>query len=468
MKRIYSYLISVFILTTTSCGDFLEPKPVSLVTDNLAITSAEDAEQVLLGVYSVLQNGNYYGNLAIGIPGMLSDELIHSGSFPTIKQMDQNAVTSDNVTLQNYWGNAASVANINATSSYNGIFNANVVLERIEKITVSPAVKNTIVGQAKYLRALFHFNLLTLWGDVPIARSTSLTVLSTLPRSPKAEVYAFIIDDLTSASTLLKGVDYGTIVGRDEKDRVRAGEWAVKALLARVQLFKGDKAAAGILANEVITLGGYTLAANYGSIFQSNSTETIFEVFSNVNDPNGLAFQFRLSGRYEYAPSPQLVSAFQTGDARASVIANIASTKPEAAKYNDVATGTDRPIVSRLAEMHLIRAEANLATAPAQALQDINLLRLRAGALPQTDPGFAAFTGFKELTAITLADILNERFIELCFEGHRWNDLIRTGTVDQVMSVINPVSWKATSALMPIPNREIQQNPALAPQNPGY
>ena len=452
-------------MLTTSCGDFLEPKPVSLVTDDLAITSAADAEQVLLGAYSVLQNNNYYGNLTIGIPGMLSDELIHSGSFPTIKQMDQNAVTSDNVTLQNYWGNAATP--VTGTSSYNGIFSANIVLERIEKITIDPAVKNVIIGQSKYLRALFHFNLLTLFGDVPIAKTTSLAALSTLPRSPKTEVYAFIIDDLTSAATLLKGADYGA-AGRDSEDRVKAGEWAAKALLARVQLYKGDKAAAGALANDVITNGGYTLPSNYTTVFQSNSSETIFEIFSSVNDPNGLAFQFRLSGRYEYAPSPQMVSAFQTGDKRVSVIANIASAKPEAAKYNDVATGTDRPIVSRLAEMFLIRAEANLATAPAQALLDVNLIRLRAGALPQTDPGFAAFTGFKELTAITLADILKERFVELCFEGHRWNDLVRTATVDQVMSVINPVSWKPTSALMPIPNREIQQNPALAPQNPGY
>jgi starch-binding outer membrane protein, SusD/RagB family len=436
MKKIIFILIAAAFFT--SCEDYISTEPTTIITDDLVIIDEESAEQVLLGAYSALQAGNAYSNQTIANPGILSDELIHSGSFPTVKEMDVNQITPQNVTLQGYW-----------QSYYSGIFITNVILERLENITVDPAAKNLIIGQAKYLRALMLFDLAKVYGGIPVPTSTNLADLSTISRTPLEEVYNFIIAELNEAAVLLDDVDYGS-AGRDSEDRVRAGEWAVKALLARAYLYSGDKTMAGSLANDVITNGGYTLPATYASVFNGNSTETIFEVFSSVNDANGIAFWFRTAGRYEYAPSPELIGAFEPGDARLGIIVDPTGSKPEAAKYKDVATGTDRSIVSRLAEMYLIRAEANVGTAAADA--DVNLLRARAGLAPKT---------------FSLDDILQERFVELCFEGHRWNDLIRTGRVDAVMSVINPTTWTSSSALLPIPNREILQNPSLT-QNPGY
>lgn len=429
-------LISVSFI---GCEDFIDTQSTTQITDDVVIVDEESAEQVLLGAYSAIQAANAYSNQTIANPGVLSDELIHSGSFPTVNQMDVNDIQPDNVTLQGFW-----------QAYYTGVFITNVILERVETIVIDPGAKDRIIGQAKYLRALMLFDLAKMYGDIPIPTTTSLSELSVITRSPISEVYTFLISELNQAATLLDDVDYGT-EGRDQEDRVRAGEWAVKALLARVYLYSDDKVNAGNIANDVIVNGGYTLAAPYSSVFNGNSSETIFEVFSSVNDANGIAFWFRTSGRYEYAPSPQMIAAFEASDSRKGMIVDPNGSKPEVGKYKDVATGTDRSIVSRLAEMYLIRAEATVGSAAADA--DVNLLRTRAG--------------LADKTFVSLDDIIQERFVELCFEGHRWNDLIRTGRVDQVMSVINPTTWQSTDALLPIPNREILQNPAIT-QNPGY
>jgi hypothetical protein len=437
--RILTILLTLFV--ATSCEDFITEEPFLIITDDTAIIDAASAQSALLGAYSALQSANAYSNLSITTPGVLSDELNHSGSFPTVKEMQDNEVLPNNVTQQGYW-----------TAYYAGILRTNIILEKIETVEIPAATKSIIIGQAKYLRALMHFDLLKLYGDIPLITTSSLATNSNIGRTPSADVYAFLISELTEAATLLDNVDYGA-AGRDAEDRSRANEWAVKALLARVQLYKGDKAAAGALANDVITNGGYTLPATYSTVFNGGSSETIFEIFSSVNDQNGIAFQVRVAGRYEYAPSAEMIAAFESGDLRASIISTANAGKPEVAKYKDVATGTDRTIVSRLAEMFLIRAEANLGSASADA--DLNVVRARAGLAPKT--------------GVSLNDVLQERFVELCFEGHRWNDLIRTQTVNQVMSVINPLTWEETDVLLPIPQREIDNNPALAgQQNPGY
>ena len=182
----------------------------------------------------------------------------------------------------------------------------------------------------------------------------------------------------------------------------------------------------------------------------------IFRVFASPNDQNAAAFWFNPNGRFEYAVSPQQLAAYEEGSGRAMVELNINDPAGRffVTKYTDVATGTDQPVVLRLAEMYLIRAEANIGSS--SAIADVNLLRNRAG-LP-------------DISAVSLNTILNERFTELAFEGHRWNDLRRTDKVNEVMSAINPQTWQPTDALLPVPQREIDNNPSItqADQNPGY
>ncbi len=245
----------------------------------------------------------------------------------------------------------------------------------------------------------------------------------------------------------LKGVNHNSATEK----RSRATEWAAKALLARVQLFAGNLTEAGNLADDVIKNGGYSLDNNYLNIFGGTSNETIMQVYFDANDQGSLAFFFQESGRYEYAPSDKLVAAYESGDIRKSVISQNSSGRPMGVKYKDVTTGSDRPIVLRLAEMYLIRAEARLGTE--QSISDVNAIRARAGLAP--------------LTTVVLDNILQERFVEFTFEGLRWYDLVRTERASSVMSVINPTTWQDTDVLLPIPQQERNNNPNLT-QNDGY
>jgi hypothetical protein len=443
--KIKSLVALAIVLVFASCEEYLDkPFPVDLIDDSIVIEDSVSAEQVVLGAYSSLQVANAYGNLAITSPGILSDELIHTGSFPTVKQMDQNQVIADNVTTRGLW-----------TTGYRGIFIANTLLERIGPIQMSQSKRDQLIGEAKFLRAFYHFNLMNYFGGIPIATTTSLASLSVIDRASEEDVQNFLIQELTEAATLLDNVDYGA-AGQGEEDRNRAGEYTVKALLARVHLYAGEKATAASFANDVIANGPYSLETNYVDVFSGSSNEVIFQIFSSANDQNGLAFQFLSSGdggRYEYAPGPEMVAAFESGDDRVAMIEDLGSGKFQVVKYVDPGTGTDQPIVFRLAEMYLIRAEGT-PTGPAVDA-DVNTLRTR--------------SGLANKTGVLLDDIIEERFVELAFEGHRWYDLIRTNKVDAVMSVINPTSWSSTDVLLPIPQYEIQQNPTLAgKQNPGY
>lgn len=439
IKFLYALLAVVFL---ASCEEDLEVIPVDRIGTNTVITDAASAETAILGVYSSLQGGGLWGNLGITGTGTLSDEGIHSGSFPTVSEMDNNEIFATNVTVRGYWNGI-----------HSGLFRANFVLERLGDVDLTAALASQYEGEARFLRALFHFLGTNLYGDFSIAQSSVLAELEVLPRSAPSAVYAAIEADLNAAITLLNGVSFGA-----NEARVRATPNAARALLARVQLYQGNLAAAGATANEVITNGGFALEANYGDVFSGASNEVIMQVFASVNDQNGIAFQYQPAangGRLEHAASQAIVDAYPAGDTRAAYNLAADVTIPSGFhvnKYRDAGNGTDNPVIFRLAEMYLIRAEANLGTAQADA--DINMLRARAGLAPLA-------------AAATLDDVMNERMLELAFEGHRWFDLKRTGRVDAVMSLINPQTWQSTDALMPIHPEDVTINPNLN-QNPGY
>jgi hypothetical protein len=443
--KIFKILVLVpLVFLGTSCDSFLELKPVNVISDDVVIVDNASAQAAVFGIYSRIQTAGLYGNQMILNPGVLSDELTHSGSFPTIKDMDNSSVVASNVTVQGTW-----------QAAYTGIYQANIVIEALSSGNPLPGLTDAnralFLAEARFLRAMMHFDLLKLHGGIPLAITSELAVLRTLPRSSAADCYAFIDSELTAIIPSLEGVDNGNF---------RINEWAAKGLLARVKLYNGDLAGAGALANDVIQNGGYTLETDYASLFTSagGANEVIFRVFFSALDQNGIPFQTLPEGRFEFAVSPQLLAAYEADDERRLVKLNggDAAGRFATTKYPDVSTGTSPTIILRLAEMKLIRAEANLVSNNGLALTDVNDLRLRAGLTALPGP-------------LTLDDVMDERFVELAAEGHRWNDLIRTGRVNTVMAAINPTTWTPDKTLLPIPQYEIQQNPSLAgSQNPGY
>ncbi|GAA4849674.1 RagB/SusD family nutrient uptake outer membrane protein [Algivirga pacifica] len=443
------------LLSFTACeNSLLEQEPVDLITNDRAIEEVDDLDGAILGAYSSAQVTNFYGNLLLNSIALMSDEGDHTGTFPTNQEMDVNNVLAANVTMRNIWNQGFKV-----------VFNANSVIAGAEELEEAEATEIApYIAEAKALRALGLWHLSNLWGDIPYPETTSLEELGTISRTPRAEVLTKIIADLEAARA-----DLPATYDDEEADRTRFTQVTVDAFLARAYLYVGKYAEAAAKATAVINSGSYSLTADYASAFADGSTETIMEVYYDVSDANQLAFHLLpadLGGRFEYGPSADLIAALdaEAGDARKAMYLEhpkIANTY-YINKYNDIAQGTDRPKVFRLAEMYLIAAEAIAQNSNVndQAVTMLNAVRTRAGLAAKTTADYANKTAF-------LSAVEQERFKELAFEGHRMFDLVRTGRVDAVMSAHNPAGWANTDIVWPIPQQDKDLNPNLG-QNDGY
>jgi hypothetical protein len=348
--------------------------------------------------------------------------------------------------------------------------------------SITPPAAQQLTGEAKFIRAFWHFYLTNQYGDVPLVTSTLYTVNATIARTPQALVYAQIVQDLRDAQAELNS---NYVDGSDTTvttERVRPTKAAAEAFLARVYLYTQKYDSAEAYASMVIGNSLYSLCLGFSpanSVFLKNSTEAIWQLSTplptsiNTND----AQYFILPGApssgdaASAAISTQLLNSFETGDLRRVNWIDSTGTVPDyyyPYKYQAYNTGsplTEYTMVFRLGEQYLIRAEAeaNLGDST-DAITDLNAIRYRAG-LSAYNP----LTNGSLLTAT-----LHERQVELFTEwGNRWFDLIRTGNVNSVMSVVTPiksngtVSWMSADQLWPIPQSEILVDPKLS-QNSGY
>ncbi|PZR29683.1 MAG: RagB/SusD family nutrient uptake outer membrane protein, partial [Azospira oryzae] len=251
--------------------------------------------------------------------------------------------------------------------------------------------------------------------------------------------------------------------------------YAVRAALAKFYLYSKNWAQAETYSTQVISSNKYTLEPSFKNLVLKDFTnESIFEVgYTITDDPgtdNNLGLNSLFQGRREIIPSNQVVVALasaESGDRYSSITfnsANLAGTDNgwSVAKYGTPDQDNNNIVVIRLGEMYLIRAEARAnqgkITGTGSAAEDINVLRTRANA--------PTITSATQNQMITLVE--QERRYELAFEGHRWYDIVRTDRAAQIMPAFNS-NWKDTYNVWPIPQREIQNNPALADnQNPGY
>jgi hypothetical protein len=246
-----------------------------------------------------------------------------------------------------------------------------------------------------------------------------------------------------------------------------------QALKARVHLYQREWQAAYDLANDLIENGPYALEDSYASLFNYQSEGTSEEILSipfSVTDSNSLAFWFfpsALGGRRGFAPSNSgttpspLPNAFPAGDERRALAIQVTSGGTAfGAKYTDVATGTDDVPVIRLGEVYLIRAEAAARLGLlAQAIDDVNTIRNRAGV--------ADLAATVDTQEEVLVAVLQERRLELFYEGHRFFDLKRFIDIPSVAAYMTTLGLTGPKLLFPIPQREIDANPELQ-QNPGY
>ncbi|MVM38841.1 RagB/SusD family nutrient uptake outer membrane protein [Spirosoma sp. HMF3257] len=471
MKKIsYSTLAITLVMLTAGCSDVLNQVPVSALTQSSFFQNAADAEAAIITGYDALQGDDVrlitWGDARADNLRVPVNEIGITDGGVLDFQNDNISTSSGYATWSRF---------------YSGINKVNNVLAQVPTIK-SPtitSVRDRIMGEAYFLRALNYFYLVRLWGAVPLVLEPTLSLDKDLQpaRTPADKVQEQIIADLKQAEKLLP-LTYASAI----ETRGRATQGAAQALLCKVYLWRSsynqtnEWQLAADYAAKVIANTNYSLVsgANYSTIFRSkNTSESIFELQYNYNnqETNGLSPYFlprsskvTTGGNQTVIPTQKLVDAFEPGDLRkaASIYTSDPATDqfpnlPTVAKYLGTVVGTTRYsdsnlIFLRLADVILMQAEALAQlgkTADATAL--VNRIRNRAGLTNTTA---------SSKDAVLLA-IEQERFVELCFEGHRWYDLLRTGRAKAVLGIDK-------KALMPVYFTEIQLNPNLLPQNPGY
>jgi hypothetical protein len=442
MLGIYGVLAAVLF----SCNKSLDVSPKDQTSDDLTIVDGNSAQTAVRGIYYELESNDYYGYTFQTLGFFSGDNIQYVGSQTVNQQLTNHAVSSDLAALNTSW-----------SAIYNTINRANNVLAKVPSLattaTFTDALKNQLLGEAYFLRALGYFDLARTWGGVQLIVTPTVSAAdqTKLKRSSQADTYAQVLKDLTQAETLLPNTT----------NRIRATRKTAYALHARLALYQNDWANAELYATKIIMDNSYVLIAPYNAFFANNATatqESIFELYYNTNVTNSEASQWQPTtngGVGWVIPSSSIVTLLTnplTGGNRNTLIQTVVSsgvTKYYGNLYYR-APGTDPAFLIRLAEVYLIRAEAraqqsNL-TGANSAASDLNAVRARAG---------LAVT-----TATTQSDLLlaieNENRVEFAFEDHRWYDLVRTGRAGAVLGITDN-----SKLLLPIPYAQTLIDPNL-------
>ena len=429
-------MIVAAAVLVSACDSQLVTDPTASIDSETALTTARGLDLALNGAYRSLQ---FSAREYVAYPDLYADNLDFTGTFQSDREFGLRSVSPENTGVLPFWSNA-----------YNGINRANGVLAGIPDVSDLSASRQALYrGEALFIRSMHYLRLVRWFGGVPLMLQPSKGVgeESLVSRNTEAEVYAQIIQDLEEAANLLPA----------GKEPGKATRGAANALLARAYLDVGDFPVARDKATGVISDATYSLVGNFRSLYTTkHSSESIYEVHYTVNNSNSLAFWFfpqEEGGRWGFSPTAELYGLYGPTDVRRDASVNITAGKRYIFKYPRVNTEDDNVILLRLAEMYLIRAEANaeLGAPDATVLADINTLRTRASATPVTASGKAAL----------MDAILNERRLELAFEGHRFFDLRRHGKAEEKLQM------SATRLVLPLPQAELDVNENLT-QNPGY
>ncbi len=472
-------LLLFLLLVFCSCKKLVEVDlPITSLTSESVYTMDITAISAITTMYinmsfsSMQHNADLKGIIVHA--GIASDELalVQGVTDSRLLAYYTNDLHGDNVG-SGFWENI-----------YSTIYVINIALEHLPTGTLTPAVKQQLTGEAKFMRAFCYFYLVNLYGDVPLVLSTNYKENASLSRADKAEIYKQIVKDLTEAESLLSDHYLDGTLLKPSNERLRPTKWAATALLARVYLYMQEYGLAEEASTKLIENVSLFSIVDLNDVFLMNSEEAIWQLqpvttFQNSNTGEGRLFILPDTGPDDdrkYYINDDLVNSFEPGDNRLKNWINSVSVTKQgittvyhyAYKYKigyaDV-PNTEYSMVLRLAEQYLIRAEARTRlgkiTGANSASSDLNKLRNRAG-LPLT-------------SASNESDMLDaigkERRVELFTEwGDRWLNMKRTGIIDDVMELITPQkggAWKPHQALFPISTSELKADPFLV-QNPGY
>ncbi|NRB48368.1 MAG: RagB/SusD family nutrient uptake outer membrane protein [Saprospiraceae bacterium] len=493
MKR--TILLAFFCLCFFSCEkDILEKKPIIGATEENFYKTADDAVSAVNGAYAALQfELTPAGHFRWFWGDIFSDDSTTGGSGPNdqpdLQALENFQGLTDTEYLEAEWA-----------ADYEGIYRANIVLERVPAIEMDTDLKNRVLGEAKFIRAWFFYNLVTLFGDVPLVDRVLAPSEYNIPRTPATEVWALIEQDLTEAiADLWPRSQYGV------EDLGRITKGAAQGLLLKAYMYQSRFAEAEGIANDIIASGEYQLVADYSQLFTEageNNEESVFEIQymnasggnwgrNNANEGTFTNVFQRARGQFEgfgfNLPTQDFVDEFfkegfedprlsatvfrvgdfmgdrgqftkeATGYPHEYYSKKNFNNKSEEAPFGDPnPNGGTNDRVIRYADVLLMHAEAAFHNGKeAEARSSLNLVRKRVNLDAITRSGQPL-----------LESIYHERRVELGLEGHRYFDLIRTG---RAPAVLGPLGFKeGVNEVLPIPESQILATNGAITQNPGY
>lgn len=464
-------LVLSLLFVQVSCKKFLKVDPPASSINGANVYNEDNtAISVLTTLYANMSKAS--ANLGMSVlAGLSADELtlfkgpsLQSTTYIGYYTNTLKADIFSNIGGE-FWG------------FYTDVYICNSAIEGLRDAThLTPAVRQQLLGEAKFMRAFFYFYLVNLYGDVPLVTSTDYEANRLIARTSQSLVYQQMIADLKDAQGLLSDHYLNNTLIDGTSERVRPTSWAATALLARVYLYTEKWDSAEAEATKVINNTAFFGLPSLDSVFLKNSRAAIWQLQPvNVgwNTEDARTFVLPVKGPNSSHPvylSDDLLNSFDSGDQRRvtwvdSVTVN-GDTYYYPFKYKSAVLGdpvTEYEMVLRLGEQYLIRAEARAQEENlAGAMSDLNAIRTRAGLRDYSDP--ADKTSLLEV-------ILHERQVELFTEsGQRWLDLKRSGAISTVMGTVclqKGGSWSTNWALYPIPYYEIQRDPNLK-QNNGY
>ena len=438
-------------LLLTACNKELNLKPHQQIEQSSAILTSTDLQITLVGAYNRMGLSDLYGGGVFIYPDLMATQSVidWQGTFQGLTQMVTVTIPVNNGFVANVW-----------LDGYQAINQTNYVIANLDK--ADAAQKDRLEGEAKFLRGLTYFDLARLFGKsyndgspttnlaVPIVLTptTQVDASSQVPRATVDAVYQQAISDLSTAEAKLPAAN-----------SFFANKYSAAAILARLYLQKGDYANALKEANTVISSGKFQLTPNYsdefpypGQVHVDNTSEDVFAIQvtpqSGTNSFNTYYASADNAGRGDIVIKDSFLNEFTTGDTRISVYNQDSGGVLRADKFDNVDGNVH---VIRLAELYLIRAEANSrlgSTTGATPAADVNTIRERAG--------------LSDLATVTIDDILNERKLELAFEGGFF-----LHDAKRLKQNVGVFPYNSPKLVFPVPDREINANPKLV-QNEGY
>lgn len=470
MKK-YLIIILLGCFVMTGCDGFLNQSPKSVLTPDNAYTSAEDWQQTLNAAYGSLQQV-FVGKYTITLSEFGTDEVIpFDMGWAAYAQLHYYTFSATHEFFDNHY-----------RACYEGIKRCNAVID-MPSGAVSGDLHGSMVTQARFLRALYYFDLVRMYGGVPLWTKSSIDRNDIMkPRATVDETYTLITEDLISALDL-------PTTWADSKDKGRATSLAAQAFLARVYLQWGKPDEA--LKYCKMLDGKFKLYDNLKDIFdpknKNQEYENIFEVqFKHSGSwglegsiqhsywgPRNVGGPTNFGGWGGFGPTQYLYDSYDNTDKRKKAFFfteynGVVQSPPSSAKFWDSEYGNVIEddnlnfILMRYADVLLMKAEALNATGDNnEKYTALNLVRTRAGLSSVTASDGLNKDQFAEL-------LLQERMHELCCEHMRRWDLLRFGKLVQYMKDRAGVTIQSYHVLYPLPQAAIDANDAITENNEGY